>query len=128
MKLKDVFNAVGDRTDWIRFNWSYDIVGGKIIPISTCDEDITLDSDVEIGYQWFHHCHSGIDVNEISNAITDHQYETFYKWYNLFEYEPFTYLPCDADIYIGDKWIGSVCVAYDPQIFTLITWEDHECG
>lgn len=128
MKLKDVFSAVGDHTDWIKFDCDYDILGCKIVPIFAYDIDITLDSDIEIGYQWFHHCNPDLDLEEISKAIEKHNYGTFCKWYNELENGYLDYFPSDATIYIDDKAIGSVCVVYNPWVFNLITWEDHECG
>lgn len=88
----------------------------------------TLDSEVSIIYQWFHHCHPNIDTKEIWDAIKNHDYKTFMKWYNFFECDDLTYLPSSAMICIEDYYVGDVCVAYKPEIFALITDEDYECG
>ncbi len=53
---------------------------------------------------------------------------TFMQWYNCLEYEDLTYLPSTAMIWIGDCYIGDVCVAHKPETFALITDEDYECG
>lgn len=127
MKLRDIINAVGERKDWISFHWDWHMSeDGIIVPMMNVSP--TLDSEVEIIYQWFHHCNPHIDTKEIWNAIRDHDYETFMKWYNILKYEDLTYLPSMAAILIGDCYVGDICIAYKPETFALITDEDYECG
>lgn len=128
MKLKDVIEAVGDRTDWIQFYSSWKLTdSGKVV--MTFPSNITLNSDVDIHYQWFWHCNPSVDTTEIYNAIRTHDYTTFTKWFEALESElPFVYLPNDAEIWINDEYLGSVCVAFNEKTFRLITSQDHECG
>lgn len=127
MKLRDIINSVGERKDWIKFHWDWGVsADGTIIP--TMGVHPTLDSEVAVVYQWFHHCNPHIDTKEIWNAIKDHDYETFIKWYNILKCEDWTYLPSNATIWIGDFYVGDVCVAYMTETFALITDEDYECG
>ena len=127
MKLRDVINAVGERKDWISFHWKWcTSTSGTIVPMMEVIP--TLDSEVAIVYQWFHHCNPHVDTKEIWNAIKDHDYNVFMKWYNTLQNEDWTYLPSSAAILTGDYYVGDVCVAYNPEVFALITDEDYECG
>ena len=127
MKLRDIIKAVGERKDWIEFHWDWSMSDDDtIIPMMGIIP--TMDSEVTVVYQWFHHCNPHIDTKEIWNAIRDHDYETFTKWYDYLKREDWTYLPNTATIWIGDCYVGDVCVVYKPGTFMLITDEDYECG
>ena len=127
MKLIDIINAVGNRKDWIRFYWDWQTSDDGII-IPMMDVTPTLDSEVAVIYQWFHHLNPNIDTKEIWSAIENHDYATFMKWYNILRNENLTYLPSQATIWIGDCCVGDVCVAYNQETFALISDEDYECG
>ena len=74
-------------------------------------------------------CNPNINTSEIYNAIETHNYKIFSKWFDVLEAQlPVEYLPIDAEIRVGGEYIGSVCVAFDEQVFKLITSQDHECG
>jgi hypothetical protein len=127
MKLKDVIEAAGNRLDWISFHWDWNIDhNDNIIPVMPVN--INMDSDVSIHYQWFHHCDPHLNTTEVYDAIKNHDYNTFYKWFSTFENDQWTYLPSDADIWVDDEYVGRVCVAYRENLFALITSQDHECG
>lgn len=127
MKLRDIINAVGSRKYWITFHWDWDTSDdGTVIPkMDVCP---TLDSEVAVVYQWFHHFNPNVDTKEIWNAIENHDYKTFMKWYNFLRNEDLTYLPSRAAIWIDDCYVGDVCVVYEPETFALISDEDYECG
>ena len=127
MKLKDVFAAAGDRTDWIKFFWDYDISdAGEVRPVERAQAP--MDSEVEVVYYWFDHLNPNVDTNEISKAIQTHDYETFYKWFTVLLYENYKYLPSSALIYIDDECVGEIFIADSEDMFSLITFSEHECG
>jgi hypothetical protein len=127
MKLRDVFQAVGNRKYWINFHYDWTITeDDHIVPV--VPTEITMDSEVDIFYQWYTHLNPDVDVKEIESAIEDHDYETFIKWFERLISEEWEYLPTAANIYIGNNYVGTVCVAYDEGLFSLITDYDHECG
>lgn len=127
MKLRDVFQAIGDRKYWINFHYNWTITSDEhIVPI--LEKEITMDTDVEISYLWYNHLNPNVDTKEIETAIDNHDYKTFIKWFNKLENEPWEYLPISAAIWSGDVYIGTVCVVYDERLFSLITSNDHECG
>ena len=128
MKFKDILCAVGERTDWIKIcaDWSLDDSCQITMSLPT---NITLDSEVDVHYQWFWHCDPEIDTSEIYNAIETHDYATFTKWFEILESKfPLVYLPDYAEMWVDDKYIGSVYVTFNKQTFQLITSQDHECG
>lgn len=128
MKLKDILSAVGCHTDWIRFdaNWNLDDSGQVNITLPT---NITIDTEVNVHYQWFWHCNPNINTTEICYAIKSHDYTTFTKWFEALKSElPYIYLPCDAEIWVDNVCVGNVCVAFNEETFRLITSQDHECG
>ena len=128
MKFKDILCAVGERMDWIKIHADWSLNDSGQITMSL-PANITLDSEVDVHYQWFWHCNTEIDTSEIYNAIETHDYTTFIKWFEILESKlPIVYLPCDAEMWVDDKYIGSVCVAFNKQTFQLITSQDHECG
>lgn len=125
MKLEDVFAAAGDRTDWIKFFWDYDISdAGEIRPVARVQA--TMDSEVEIVYYWFDHLNPEVDTNEISKAIQTHDYETFIKWFDKLIYEKYNYLTSSAYIYIGEECVGKIFIADSADMFSLITVSEHE--
>jgi hypothetical protein len=128
MTLRDVFDAVGDkRKFWVKFDWDWiEDAAGNIRPVT--DVQRHMDSEVSIHYQWFHHMNAGIDTDEIYNAIKNLDYETFAKWFVKLRYEELVYFPTDAQIWIDNECVGSVCVVYDEKTFNLITSQDFECG
>lgn len=127
MKLKDIMQAVGDRRYWIHFHYDWTItLDGHIVPV--CEKEITMDSDVEIFYQWYNHLNPNVDTKEIECAIENHDYKTFMKWFNKLEKEQWEYLPTEANIYSGDVYVGTVCVVYDEKLFSLIADSGYECG
>lgn len=127
MKLKDIINAAGHRLDWINFHWDWNIDDNEdIIPVTPIN--INMDSEISIHYQWFHHFDQTLNRDEAWNAIKEHDYETFYKWYKMFEDDQWVYFPSKASIFIDDECIGEVCIVYDPRVFSLITDQDCECG
>ena len=99
---------------------------GRIVPVQ--EKEVSLDSDVELHYQWYTHLNPKIDIHAIEEAIESHDYKTFSKWVRMFEDEPWEYFPSRADIWSGDAYVGTVCVVYDKTLFSLITGNDHECG
>jgi hypothetical protein len=127
MKLRDVFQAVGNRKYWINFHYDWTITeDDHIVPISPTE--ITMDSDVDILYQWYTHLNPDVDVKEIECAIENHDYQTFMKWFDKLQGEELEYLPTEAYIYINNAYVGTVCVVYDEGLFAMITDNDHECG
>ena len=127
MKFKDLINAVGPRKDWISFwcNWDVKENGSVVISPSV---DVTLDTEVEVGYQWFHHCNPNLNRDEVWESIEQHDYNTFYKWYETFMTDHWVYLPSTANIYVGDECIGEISVAWHPSVFSLVSFQDCECG
>ena len=128
MTLRDIFNAVGkNKKFWIHFDWDWEEnYIGNIIPTTKAPRN--LDSEVSIHYQWFHHMNVDLDTDELWKAIESHDYSVFVKWFNRLKNENLTYLPTDAQIWMGEDCIGSVVVAYDVNTFNLITSQDCECG
>ena len=127
MKLKDVFTAAGDRTDWIKFFWDYNISDdGEIRPVTRTN--VAMDSEVEIVYYWFDHLNPDVDIYEINNAIKTHDYETFSKWFDKLLHEKYNYLTSSAYIYIEDVCVGEIFIADSADMFSLISWSEHECG
>ena len=127
MKLREIIEAVGNRKYWIAFHYNWHITSdGRIVPVS--EKEISLDSEVQLHYQWYTHLNPKVDTKEIEAAIDNHDYKTFSKWVRLFEDEPYEYFPSRADIWSDDAYIGTVCVIYDKTLFSLITSNDHECG
>ena len=127
MKLRDILQAVGDSRYWIRFHYNWSITSdGRIVPVA--EKEITMDSDVNIHYQWYTHHNPNVNIAEIENAIENHDYQTFMWWFNKLENEQWEYLPTQADIWSGDAYVGTVCVVYDKRLFSLISGNDHECG
>lgn len=127
MRLKDIFNASGGHINWINFNFKWEVAGdGTIVPFM--EPNINMDSEVNVHYQWFWHFNEKLDTKEIWNAIKDHDYETFRKWYDMYVYDNLTYFPSEAAIFMGDECVGFVCVVYSPETFALITSQDYECG
>lgn len=127
MKLKDVFDAAGDRTDWVKFFWDYYISeNGTICPLERAQA--SMDSEVEIVYYWFDHLNPDVDMDEIDKAIQTHDYETFYKWFVKLLYEKYNYLTSSAFIYIEGECVGEIFIADSPDMFSLITCSEHKCG
>lgn len=129
MKLRDVITTVAKNgyLSWINFDFDWKIDNnGCLCPVEKVK--VTLDSNVNIVYQWFWHCNKELNTKEIWNAISNHDYETFMKWYDIYKYENITYFPAKAYIFIGEECIGSVCVVYAKEVFNLITNQDYECG
>lgn len=115
MKLRDLFEAIGAQTD--------DSALLAYLPI-----DANTDSDIEVWYQWFHHCNPKLDRNEVIRAIKQHDYNTFCKWYEMFKDDLLIYFPDKASVYVDGVYLGTICVTYSPKTFSLINFEDHECG
>lgn len=127
MKLRDIFQAVGDRKYWINFHYDWTIrEDDHIVPVTPTE--ITMDSEVDMLYQWYTHLNPNVDVEEIERAIVNHDYKTFMKWFDKLQSEEWEYLPTSANIYIGHEYVGTVCVVYDEDLFSMITDYDHECG
>ena len=74
------------------------------------------------------HCNPDIDEGTIQKAIEDHDYDTFDKFHRKLLHEDLLFLPCDADILVNGEFVGTVCIAYSPETFALITSQDCECG
>lgn len=127
MKFKELVDAVGPRKDWISFVCDWNIQDDGNVRVEPT-VNITLDTEIDIHYQWFHHCNPNFNASEVWDAIEQHDYDVFYKWYEKFVTEPWTYLPSTASIYAGEKYIGDVCIAWHPDVFSLINSQDHECG
>lgn len=129
MKLRDVIETVGDHKEWIRFRcgWAVDDKG-NIRP--TLPVNLSLDTEVEIFYQWFWHCDPRVDTREVWDAIKNHDYETFMKWYKKFSRDGWLYFPETASILLKDKHkhVGELDILYDPKVFALIMGQDYECG
>lgn len=128
MKFKELLDAVDSRHNWISFacDWSVQDDGNVAIKPYV---NITLDTEVDVHYQWFWHCNLDVNTTEIYNAIATHDYETFTKWFDAFkERLPVEYLPINAEIRVDGEYIGDICVAFSEQTFKLITSQDHECG
>lgn len=127
MKLREIIEAVGERKWWIGFHYNWTITAdGCVVPVP--EKEITLDSEVELHYQWYTHLNPKINVREIEAAIDNHDYKTFSKWVRMFEDEPWEYFPSRADIWSDNAYIGTVCILYDKTLFSLITGNGHECG
>lgn len=127
MKLREIIEAVGNKKYWITFHYDWNVTeDGHVVPVQ--EKEITLDSDVELHYQWYTHLNHKIDVRAIEAAIENHDYKEFSKWVRMFEDEPWEYFPDRADIWSFGVYVGTVCVAYDEALFSLITSNDHECG
>ena len=127
MKLKDIFTAAGNRLDWINFHWDWRIDdNGNVVPVMPVN--INMNSDISVVYQWFHHFDPNLDTKDACNTIKNHDYNTFCKWFKMFEDDPWTYFPCEAALWVDDEYIGDVCVAYSEKLFSMITDQDHECG
>jgi hypothetical protein len=127
MKLRDIIEALGKKKYWITFHYDWTVAtDGRIVPVP--EKEITLDSDVELHYQWYTHLNPKVNTKEIDAAIENHDYKTFSKWVKMFENAPWEYFPSMASIWSGDAYVGTVCVAYDEALFSLITSNDHECG
>ena len=127
MKLRDIIQAIGNQRHWIDFYYDWSIASdGHIVPMP--ETEITLDSDVEIYYQWYTHLNPNVDVKEIEDSIENHDYKTFTKWFEKLVSEPWEYLPTRANIWSGNAYVGTVCVVYDKKLFSLITDNGHECG
>lgn len=127
MKLRDVFQAIGNRKYWINFHYDWTITEDEhIVPV--VPTEITMDSEVDLFYQWYTHLNPNVDIEEIERAIENHDYKTFMKWFESLVSEEWEYLPTTANIYIGNTYIGTVCVVYDEGLFAMITDYDHECG
>lgn len=127
MKLREIIEAVGKKKYWIAFHYDWSITeDGRIIP--KAEKEITMDSDVNIFYQWYTHLNPNVNIAEIENAIDNHDYKTFMKWFNKLENEPWEYLPTRAEIWCDDAYIGTICVVYDVKLFSLIADNGHECG
>jgi hypothetical protein len=125
MKLRDIIQAVESRRYWIKFYYDWAITSdGHIIP----KNEITMDDDVSVFYQWYHHFNPNVNIREIDNAIQNHDYKTFMKWFNKLEKEEWEYLPTTAYIWSGEILLGTVCVVFDEELFSLISGNDHECG
>lgn len=129
MTLRDVINAVGNRTDWINFEFGWKISdNGDLCPV--LPTNINLDSKVDVVYYHYHHMMPTPSREQIWKAIEEHDYEMFSEWYDEFtyEYESMVYLPSTASIFAGEYYIGNLCIAYNPDVFSLITSQDCECG
>lgn len=127
MKLRDIIGAAGNRLDWIHFDWNWKVGdGGNIIP--TLPVELNLDSEVAVIYQWFHHCNRDINTREVWDAIENHDYATFCKWFAEYEDSLMVYFPSEASVHIDGEYVGDVCVVYNEKMFNLITDEDCECG
>lgn len=127
MKLKDVFAAAGDRADWIKFFWDYDVSDdGEICPVARANVD--MDSEVEIVYYWFDYLNPNVDTDEIGNAIQTHDYETFRKWFDTLLYERYKYLASSAYIHIEDACVGEIFIADSADMFALINCPKHNGG
>lgn len=127
MKLADIINAVGDRHDWIAFGYGWTIdETGAIQP--TMPVSLTLDTEVSVIYQWYHHLNPDFDKDATFSAIENHDFATFEKLFNKFGWDPIVYFPTKATIFAGDESVGEVVVAFSPDTFNLITDQDYECG
>ena len=127
MRLRKIIEAIGKRKYWITFHYDWTInTDGLVIPVQ--EREVSLDSPVELHYQWYTHLNPKIDVRAIEAAIENHDYKEFSKWVNMFANESWEYFPDRADIWSFGVYVGTVCVVYDETLFSLITSNDHECG
>ena len=127
MRLREIIEAVGKKKYWITFHYDWNVTeDGHVVPVQ--EKEITLDSDVELHYQWYTHLNPKVNTKEIDASIENHDYKTFSRWVKMFENEPWEYFPSRAYIWAGDTYVGTVCVVYDEGLFSLITGSDHECG
>lgn len=126
MKLKKIFDTVGTRIDWIKFDYHWKLDKGHIRP--TMAVDLTLDTEVEVRYQWYYHGDPRINHDEVGRAIETHDFETFSKWFEKFEDERWVYFPTTAYLLAGNCVVGELCVAFNPDVFALIENQDSECG
>lgn len=127
MKFKDLLDAVGENKYLMKLQTNWELADDGQIAVNF-PANLTLDSEVEVHYQWFWNSDTGV-VTEISNAIECHDYVTFIKWINiLHETEiPFLHLPYDASMWVDNKYIGEICISFNEQTFRLITKQNYKC-
>lgn len=126
MKMLDVISAVGERMDWIKIDSSWEIDDGGQIILKV--PEVCLDDEVDVVYYWYDHLMPDEKRKKIQKAINNHDFKTFKKYEEEYEGCGMTYFPSSAFIYKGDEAIGSVCVVWSEDTFSLINFSESECG
>lgn len=101
----------------------------KIIPSA----DITMDTEVTVNYYFYHHMNQDFPREAAQQAIEQGDWETFREIQKRFECggsecEGIVYLPHEACVAAEDKVVGTLDVTYKPELFSLITYAESECG
>lgn len=127
MKLKDLITVVGNHAHWIKFSNDWVITDNGNISL-TIPAEVNIDDEIEIYYLWFHHLMPNLNKEEIWKAIEEHNYGVWYQWFLRLLPKQLVYLPSHALIMKGEEQIGTIFVADSPDVFSLITFQDCECG
>lgn len=132
IRFRDIVNTLGIAKGFFEpeVDWETQPDGSiKIIP----GADITMDTEVTVNYYFYHHMNQDFPREAAQQAIEHGDWETFHEIQKRFECggsecEGIAYLPREACVAAGDKVVGTLDVTYKPEVFSLITYAESECG
>lgn len=126
MKLRQILDVANPFTFHIDYGWKVDN-RGTISPVCPVEE-LTMDTDIEVVYYWYHHLNPDFDKKAVTAAIEEHDFNAFRRWCSVVGKDRSLYFPDTATIFVDDTPIGSLDVLFDARHFALISGSDYECG
>lgn len=132
IKFGDIVRALGIAKGFFepQVDWEVQSNGAiKIIPSA----DITMDTEVTVDYYFYHHMNKDFPRETAQQAIEQGDWKAFHEIQKRFSYggsdfDGIVYLPDEACVATGDKVVGTLDVTYKPELFSLITYAESECG
>lgn len=125
-------DAVGGRLGWFQPEPEWEIKDGEFHLVYP--DHIPRDTPITVEYDTFHHGNLWFDMSKIEQIVLSGDYEQFKKKFDLFadmeRMDGCEYLPSKATVSIDEPFtvLGTLCVAYDENVFRLINWFECEHG
>ena len=134
IKFGEIINTLGQARGFFEpaVEWEFN-PDGVITVAPLCKTPVTMDTDVEVCYDFYYHMNPAFHKDEVHKAIDEKDWDTFAKWKRDFDwggccFDGLVYMPDEACIMVGDEWLGCVNTTYRKEYFNLITTWDYECG